>query len=973
MPAARAGEAELQPLRTAIPAEPLHAALGALAEQTGMQVIYLSAVVRDRRSHPVPAGLAAAEALHLILEGTGLAAEPLTAHSVRIVREPAGAAAAAQPPEPSAEVLVTATRREENIQDVPLTVLTLNGEQLQQLGVSTFDGLLHYTPNVTYSGNGPGTGNIFIRGLGFVGTGNQAQSTIAPFPNVALTLDDQPMQFPARNNDVYMVDLARVEILEGPQGTLFGGGAQAGAIRYITNRPQLDQFSGDATAGWGTTSGGDPNSMLTATFNVPLLPGTLAARAVVFSERQGGYISNVPGTSSFVPGSIEAATGVTASNTAMVGNDTNPVQFQGARLSLLWQMAAQWKLLLQQNYQGMREDGYFYAYPVSSDGRALAPYEITAFEPAYTHDRYESTAVTLEGHLRELDLVYTGSYLVRNIEGQQDYSGYMRSQFGRYYACIGTGAGLFGPGYFPGTPPAGLSGTPLRCYPPVAFWHDSTRNTHQSHELRLSTDPANRWRAIAGAFWESFVIADQMDWHYSPIPQCGTAGSATLNAALAGGAPCLSAVGPYPGLYAADPGTHPGVPFGTDTQRGYRQLAFFGSVDFDLIPQVLTVTGGLRHYRYDKFEDGSLFYSDTSNPLILNHPDGSCGAGCAIPITLADSESGTVTRGGLSWHVDSDVLAYYTFSQGFRPASFNRTLSYPGQPPLLLGAAEYCGTASTDPRCLPGGNLYQKDTSQYAIPLSYQSDRLINNEIGFKSQFLGKRLLVDASAYLMHWNNVQWALADFTNLSTLSFVANGPSYRTTGAELQVSARLSAAWTVEGTGTWNRSVQANAPCLRSVGITTATPNNPTPAGQCISVIHGLPYTNPWGPEGSSLPFAPPAQFSVRLRYERPTGSLRPFAFASASHIAAMRTAPENYPDGSAPDENPPTTGVLKYTIPGYTTYNGGLGLAADRWSVQLNGTNLTDVYGPASISSAPFIKSVIPLRPRVLMLGFSQRF
>jgi iron complex outermembrane recepter protein len=137
------------------------------------------------------------------------------------------------------EITVTAQRRSESIQDVPITIQAVTGEQLKQLNVTTFDDLLRYTPNVTFSGNGPGTGNIFMRGLSSGGSGNQSQSTTAPFPNVALYLDDQSMQFPARNNDVYMVDMERVEVLEGPQGTLFGGGAQAGAIRYITNKPKL--------------------------------------------------------------------------------------------------------------------------------------------------------------------------------------------------------------------------------------------------------------------------------------------------------------------------------------------------------------------------------------------------------------------------------------------------------------------------------------------------------------------------------------------------------------------------------------------------------------------------------------------------------------------------------------------------------------------------------------------------------------
>src|ERR1700733_5655440 len=146
------------------------------------------------------------------------------------------------------EITVTAQRRNESVQDVPITIQAITGDTLKQLNVTTLDDLLRYTPNVTFSGNGPGTGNIFMRGMSSGGSGNQSQSTTAPFPNVALYLDDQSMQFPARNNDVYMVDMERVEVLEGPQGTLFGGGAQAGAIRYITNKPKLDVTEGDVNA-----------------------------------------------------------------------------------------------------------------------------------------------------------------------------------------------------------------------------------------------------------------------------------------------------------------------------------------------------------------------------------------------------------------------------------------------------------------------------------------------------------------------------------------------------------------------------------------------------------------------------------------------------------------------------------------------------------------------------------------------------
>src|ERR1700734_1817460 len=192
------------------------------------------------------------------------------------------------------QVVVTAQRRSENLQDVPITIQAVTGDQLKALNVQTFSDLLKYTPNVTTSANGPGMGNIFMRGLSSGGSGNQSQSTTAPFPNVALYLDDQSMQFPARNNDVYMVDMERVEVLEGPQGTLFGGGAQAGAIRYITNKPKLDVTEGDVNASYGVTAGGGPNSMGNATINLPLIADTLAVRATIFNDRRGGYISNVP-------------------------------------------------------------------------------------------------------------------------------------------------------------------------------------------------------------------------------------------------------------------------------------------------------------------------------------------------------------------------------------------------------------------------------------------------------------------------------------------------------------------------------------------------------------------------------------------------------------------------------------------------------------------------------------------------------
>ena len=140
------------------------------------------------------------------------------------------------------EVVVTAERRSESVQNVPTTVQAFTGDTLAEMNTETLDQLLKYTPNVTYGNNGPGQGEIIMRGLSNGFRGNQSSGTIANFPNVAIYLDDQSMQFPGRNVDIYMVDMDRVEVLEGPQGTLFGGGAEAGVVRYITNKPKLDTF-----------------------------------------------------------------------------------------------------------------------------------------------------------------------------------------------------------------------------------------------------------------------------------------------------------------------------------------------------------------------------------------------------------------------------------------------------------------------------------------------------------------------------------------------------------------------------------------------------------------------------------------------------------------------------------------------------------------------------------------------------------
>jgi outer membrane receptor protein involved in Fe transport len=598
-----------------------------------------------------------------------------------------------------------------------------------------------------------------------------------------------------------------------------------------------------------------------------------------------------------------------------------------------------WDLLLQQNYQHFEADGYFYTYPLDPNGAALGPYQITAWAPAWSKDKYASTAWTVNGRFADLKAVYTGSYMTRNIDGQQDYSNYMRSAHGSYYACSGLGAGY---AYF-------RSKKPTSCYSPVGSWRDQVQNTHTSHEFRISTNEEYRLRALVGGFFEKFSIYDNMNFNYMPMPQCTPA---NLAISAAGGPDCVTTVGPMAGFFAGTPGYRTGTntAFGEDDLRGYKQTAFFGSVDLDLIPKVLTLTGGTRHYDYNEFEHGSEYYSATST--VLNVPNGTC-THCGFGMNLNKSESGFKSRANLTWHVTPDILAYFTWSQGFRPGGFNRTKTNIDGSVITLKAVA---------PITPGG------PKQFDKPAGYLSDNLVNNEFGFKSEFFGHRLLFNASVYQMDWKEVQLPLFDPVHLGNTTFDINGPTYRVKGVEIQLVARVAEGLTVQGSSSWNSSEQTNAPCLPS-----NVPGNPTPIGQCITQVNGNPYTNPYGVLGTAPAYSPPLQFNLRAKYDWTVVGYNAFVSAGANHIASMRNEPASFPDGNLPQFNPPTTTLLLYTIPAYTTYDAAIGVAKDKWTALLSGNNLSNSNAVSNIGSTQFIKSEIPIRPRVLTFQMGYTF
>ena len=837
------------------------------------------------------------------------------------------------------EITVTAQRRTENMQDVPISIQALTSETLTQLNVSTFDDFIKYVPNVSTAGSGPGQNSIFMRGLSVGVTGQQGTGTTGPIPNVAVYLDEQSGALPGRNLDVYAADIERIEVLEGPQGTLFGSGAEAGVLRYITNKPKLDVTEGSVNAGYSYTAGGDPNSNVDAMINLPLIPDTLAVRAVIYDDNRGGYINNVPATFTrsgtdegfaMHNGGVVPTDSESINNNNLVGNAINPVTYQGFRLSGLYKINEDWNALLTQSYQNMNAQGVFYQMPYGPEGltfnsvgepqgvRKLPADSVTLFEPSYDKDKFENTALTVTGKIGDLKLVYAGGYLVRNIEQQQDYTNYSRGVYGYYYQCAG---------YSKTSAAAG------KCYSPAATWQETEKNTHQSHELRVSTPDDWRIRGIGGVYWEEFKIYDDTDWTYKTVPTC----SATIDVN------CFNNVQPWPGSTANNPNErNDNVGFFDDTTRTIIQRAAFGSFDVDIIPKTLIFTAGTRYYKFDESElggDVGSFYCKAFAPTTYfgpctsatngnGKPGGTGTAGSAPYGTNLNAASynnsqyhGFRSRANLSWHVTDDILLYYTWSQGFRPGGFNR------------------GVKSTQP--IDG-------VAQYFTPTNYSPDTLVNNELGWKSEFFNHRIQINGAVYQEDWKNTITEFFDpQQGFGNLTFVTNGPNYRVRGLELQAITRVTEGLTVSSSASYNKSTQQNSPALID--------NNPLSPG-FNKPITGV--ANVFGLAGTPLAQSPLFQGNLRVRYEFPIGEYKAFGQVGGQYFGNSWSSVGT---------------VDNYEMGGYATFDASAGVAKDAWNVQFFVQNLGNRDASTYTSTAQFIETQTILRPRIAGVKFGYKF
>lgn len=958
-PATAAQAVELPGLPAGIPAQPLAQAIEAFVHLTGIQLVYVSDIVRGQRSRAVPAGLGAPDALARMLEGTGLDFEFLTPRSIRIL------ATAAEPPKapgiraPAAEalqeIIVTANRREEQLQHVPMTIQVLTGATLAQLNVTSFDDFVTYLPGVTAHGVGPGQNNIYVRGLATGAGGIQSSGAIGSFPNVAVYLDEQSAQLPNRNLDIYAADLERVEILEGPQGTLFGAGAEAGVVRYITNKPKLDRTEALVNAGYGTTARGGPNINLDATLNAPIIPEKLAVRGVIYREHRGGYIKNIPasfaraptdlGIVRFFGGQVPADSEV-INNFKITASQINPVTDTGLRAEVLYRINENWDALIAQSYQTTEANGVSTEMAANSLGEPQPDLSVQLYNPSYNKDRFENTALTINGRIGALRFLYAGSYLVRNVDQVQDYTQYARATYAGYYQCA--------------TP--GLSPAVAHCFTPSSTWRDIERNTHLSHELRLSTSSESRVRGLGGLFYEDYQIEEQVDWMYlTALPNFHAIGPPTgyftLNgsAVLPNGAPVYSYSDPAV-VFVPAPVTSnnrnvrpPNDGYFDDITRGYTQKAAYASVDIELIPQALTLTGGTRYSNTETSELGSTVGAFGCGPIFNPPAPNPCVNHSNIfnidAQHLSRSYSGFTSRANLSWQITEDAMLYYTWSQGFRAGGFNRAPTAP----------------ALDSPLAANGQPHQVEAGKHGgwvASVNFAPDKLINNELGWKTRWFGRRIQWNGTLYQEEWNQTQIPLYGLAVVNS-GVIINGGDYRVRGVETSGVVRVATGLTVEAAAAWNHGE------LVRQGTVLWRDGTPIDFG-VLQDANGNAFPNPSGALGSPLAGAPPFQGNIRARYEFVWNDYEAFAQIGVVHQShslstTFRLSQDLQGNSTA------------YDLPAFTTFAAALGFGTGAWRVQLHGENLTDRRAQLYSNYTQWYKATTVGRPRTIGLRFSFAF
>jgi len=383
------------------------------------------------------------------------------------------------------EIIVTANKREQSLQDTAMSISVLSGDEIDRKGLVSMHDYLNSIPSVTFIDSGPGQNQIIIRGIGL---SQFEQATVSSyFGEVPLTPSIGGggfAQLGGSSTDMKMVDLKRVEVLKGPQGTLYGSGSMGGTVRNIPNAPELNQLEGYVDMGYGITSNSNEgNNKLVGVLNLPLVDDSLALRLVGYRFDNSGYIDRV---SEPKVEALAAVTGLSIDLSEGLGGHT----YTGGRASLLWQPSERMKLNLMLASQTLEEDGNG-SIEIGLGGYRSAVLSASG-TPEFNEDEFDIANITFEYEFEWASLLGTYSH----------FEGDAKSQF--------IAADAF------------LAGT-IRSY--------SSKKKGDTLELRLTSNIEGPLQYVTGVYYEDFALTGNQigEWSGDPVnspvpPLPGTSG-----------------------------------------------------------------------------------------------------------------------------------------------------------------------------------------------------------------------------------------------------------------------------------------------------------------------------------------------------------------------------------------------------------------------------------------------------------------
>jgi iron complex outermembrane recepter protein len=702
------------------------------------------------------------------------------------------------------EIIVTAQKREENLQNVPISIQALGSKKLDQLGISDFNEFTKQLPSVSFQTLQPGSTTVYMRGVASGGDGNHSASQ----PSVGVYLDEQPVTTIGGTLDVNIYDIARIESLAGPQGTLYGASSQAGTIRIITNKPDASGFEGRADAELNTVKGGKQGGSLQGMINVPL-SDRAAIRLVGWAKHAAGFIDNVPGTLRLRNGNgtgsapADFAGGFVFNNNAVVDKNINEQDIYGGRAALKVDLDDNWTVTPSVMYQKTKNKGSFGA------DTSLGDLEVIRYFDEFRNDKFIQAALTIEGKIGNWDVTYAGAYLDRKTKSFSDYTDYAEA-YDALYASYGGLAGYF---YFQNA--AGVDIDPRQ----RVAGGDHFKKLSQ--ELRVASPQDEPLRLVAGLFYQRQSNDIFQDYIVPGLD------------------PALSVNGRAGTLWL------------TKQKRVDKDYAVFGELSYDLTDK-LTLTAGGRAYKYDNTLVG--FFGFGRNPAFVqgsagNPPPNAAGssrtgvAGCFTtqgltlrdaqlqgrPTTLAPAvipgtfctnladfrngqlvpkrtkDGGYLYRFNLTYKPTDDVLVYGTASRGFRAGGINRRATIP----------------------------------------PYRADFINNFELGFKTSPV-QGLRFNGSVYYQQWKSFQYS---FLGENSFTQIQNGPDAEIKGVEVDVNYNAGNGFTLSAAAAYTDAKTDGILCAGASDIT------PTCATSSVSA-----------PKGTRLPITPKFKGSATARYE-----------------------------------------------------------------------------------------------------------